>query len=72
MLLSDCIDMQANFVYGKYPKISNTFFALILYLMLLFHKIIGGKGNSVDPDQTARLIWVCTVCICHFIRKVGV
>ena len=33
--------------------------------------------NSVDPDQTApegrsSLIWVCTICICHFIGNLDV
>ena len=35
--------------------------------MQLFLKILNGKANSVDPDQTAPsgLIWVCTVCTRH-------
>ena len=28
-----------------------------------------GKANSEDPDQTAPLIWVCTVCSDLFVRK---
>ena len=43
--------------YGKCPKISNTLFhtflAKILLFMQLFHKILSGMANSVDPDQTA-------------------
>ena len=43
--------------YGKCPKISNTslltLFALILFFMQLFLKILSEKANSVDPDQTA-------------------
>ena len=27
-------------------------------------------ANSVDSDQTGSLIWVCTVWICHLVRKV--
>ena len=37
--------------------------------------ILRGIANSVDPDQTAlrsSLIWVYTVCICHFVRNCGV
>ena len=32
-------------------------------------KILSRMANSVDPDQTApsSLIWVYTVCICHFV-----
>ena len=38
--------------------------------MQLFLKILSGMANSVDPDQTAPcLIWVYTVCICHFVRN---
>ena len=41
--------------------------------MQLFLKTLSGIANSVDPDQTASsLIWVCTVCICHFLRHFGV
>ena len=43
--------------------------------MHLSLKIRIGMANSVDLDQTApsgSLIWVCTVCICHFIRNFGV
>ena len=28
-------------------------------------------SNSVDPDQTAPLILVCTICIRHFIKYFG-
>ena len=35
--------------------------------MWLYHRVMSphdadGMANSVDPDQTAPLIWVCTVC----------
>ena len=43
--------------------------------MQLFLKILSGMANSVDPHQTAprsSLIWVCTVCMCHFVRNFGV
>ena len=44
--------------------------------MHLFLNILNGMANSVDPDQTApsgsSLIWVCTVCISHYIRNFGV
>ena len=38
-------------------------------------KMLSGMANSVDPDQTApwsSLIWVCTVCICHFVTYLSV
>ena len=61
--------------YGKCPEISNTLFHTFLALLLLFIqmllKILSGKANKIDPDQTA-LIWVCTVCTCHFVRNFGV
>ena len=28
-----------------------------------------GMANSVDPDQTSSLIWVCTVCPGISVRK---
>ena len=44
-------------MYSKYPKLSNTLFhnflAKTLLFMQFFLKILGGKANSVDPDQTA-------------------
>ena len=36
--------------------------------MQLILKIPGGMTNRTDTDQTA-LIWICTVCICHFVRN---
>ena len=52
------------------------FLAKILLFIQLFLKIHGGMANSVDPDQTApfrgSLIWVCTVCTCHFVRNFDV
>ena len=71
-------------VYGKCPKISNTLFHTFLVYILLFLQLflkilsgISGMANSVDLDQTApiirsSLIWVHTVCICHFVRHFGV
>ena len=46
-------------VYGKCPKISNTLYHTFLpkfcccFFMHLFLKILGGKANSVFPNQTA-------------------
>ena len=43
--------------------------------MQLFHKIPSGLANNVDTDETApsgSLIWVCTVCIGHFVKNFGV
>ena len=34
-------------------------------------KILSGMANSVDPNWSS-LIWVCTVCICHFVGNFGV
>ena len=31
-----------------------------------------GMANSVDPDQTAPLIWVCTVCPGLSVRKLRI
>ena len=31
-----------------------------------------GLANSVDPDQTAPLIWVCTVCPGVSVRKLKI
>ena len=38
--------------------------------MALFLKKTCGMANSVHPDQTALLIWVCTVCICHSVYEI--
>ena len=43
--------------------------------MQLYLKILSGMTNSADSDQTAprsSLIWVCTICICHFVRQFGI
>ena len=44
-------------LYSKCPKILNTllhtFFVQILLFIQLFLKILSGKANGVDPDQTA-------------------
>ena len=43
--------------YSKCPKISNTLFHTFLpkfyFFMQSFPKILSGRANSVDPDQTA-------------------
>ena len=31
-----------------------------------------GRANSEDPDQTAPLVWVCTVCPDLYVRKLRV
>ena len=44
----------------------------------LFPEILSGMASSVYTDQTAPqgegsiLIWVCTVCIYHFVRNFSV
>ena len=53
------------------------FWPKFCFFMQLFLKILSGMANSVDPDQTApsvrsSLIWICTVCLCHFVRHFGV
>ena len=45
-------------------------YSLISLPQVLFLKILSGMENNVGPDQT--LIWVYTVCICHFVRHFGV
>ena len=52
---------------------------LPLFCFLIFFSFIFSENLvewlSVDPDQTApwsSLIWICTVCSCHFVRKAGV
>ena len=48
---------------------------LLLFFVQLFHKILSGKANSVDLDQTAHesLIWIALfACICHFIGNFGI
>ena len=39
--------------------------------MQLFLKLLSGMANSVVPDQTA-LEGAYAVCICHFVRNLGV
>ena len=42
--------------------------------MQLVLKTFSGIANSVDPDHCSfkgNLIWVCTVCICHFVRYIS-
>ena len=53
------------------PRLAELLFPKFLLFMQLFLKIFSGRVNSVDSDQTA-LVWVCTVCMCHFVRKFGV
>ena len=31
-----------------------------------------GMANNVDPDQTAPLIWVYTICLDLFVRKLRI
>ena len=35
-------------------------------------KILRGIENNIDHDQRSSLIWVCTVCLCHFVRYFGI
>ena len=48
-------------------SILNTFLFLFSTKTLVFRAGIGKMdvriANRVDPDQTARLLWVCTVCL---------
>ena len=55
----------------KFPKYSDTQKICCnhskIWTMWLYHRVMSpndadGMENSVDPDQTAPLIWVCTVC----------
>ena len=48
-----------------------------IWTMWLYHREISpndaeGIANSVDPDQTAPLIWVCTVCSGISVRKLRI
>ena len=45
-------------------------FSLKFDFMELFLKILSGMVNSLDSIQTAAS-WVGTVCICYFIRFLG-
>ena len=54
--------------YRKFPKYSDTQKIRCkhskILTMWLYHRVMGpndadGMANSVDPDQTAPLIWVC-------------
>ena len=58
---------------AKYPKFCGVFSHIFVQLFL---QMISGIANSVDLDHTARLgcrlIWVCTLCICHFTGYFGV
>ena len=56
------MDLQASCLchfdmYGKFPKISNTYCILFwpkfLFFVQLFLKVLSGMTNSADPDQTA-------------------
>ena len=64
--------------YRKNPKILDTWkFAVItlkveqrwLFLRVMHPKDAEGIANRVDPDQTAPLIWVYTVCLNLPVRK---
>ena len=74
------ISMKRCCEYGKCPKILNilflTFFWLnFCFLCNCFFKKLSGMANSADNDQTegeGSLIWVCTICKCHFVRKFGI
>ena len=56
----------------KFEHFIPFFFGLIFAFFQLFLKILSGIANSADPDQTAPLFWVYTVCICNFVRQFGV
>ena len=64
--------------YRKFPKYSDTQKIWCnhskILTMWLCHRVMSpndadGMANSVDPDQTAPLIWVCTVCPGISVRK---
>ena len=61
---------NTTFLYGKCPKISNTFLVLFSSKMLVIkagiHKMLVRIANREDPDQT---IWVCTLCLGLFARQ---
>ena len=41
-----------------------------MYLFSIIHRGIG-NGENRDQISPPGLIWVCTVCIRHFVGKVG-
>ena len=68
-------------MYRKFPKYSDTqnicWNHSKIWTVWLYHREMSpndaeGMANSVDPDQTAPLIWVCTVCSDLSVRKLRI
>ena len=51
------ISIYAIFNDQSYFWTSGPSFLFLYFFMHLFHKMLGGIANSVDPDQTARTVW---------------
>ena len=67
--------------YSKFPKYSDTQKNVVITLKfelcgstirVMNPNYADGMANSVDPDQTAPLIWVCTVCPSISVRKLRI
>ena len=69
--LYDSTEM-AWLAYGKCSKIWDTFLTLLPNKMLVMkagmHTMLVRIANREDPDRSS-LIWVCTVCLGSFGRK---
>ena len=73
--------LQSIYNYRKFPKYSVTqkiccnhskILTMWLYYRVMSPNDADGMANSVVPDQTAPLIWVCTVCPGISIRKLRI
>ena len=67
--------------YRKFPKYLDTQNVCCnhskIWTTWLYHRVMSPNdadrmANSVDPDQTAPLIWVCTVCPGISVRKLRI
>ena len=76
-------ELHSHYVEGthKFTKYSDTQNICCnhskIWTMWLCHRVMSpnyadGIANSVDPDQTAPLIWVCTVCPGISVRKLRI
>ena len=72
---------RSSMAYRKFPNYSDTLNICCnhskIWTMWLYHRVMSpndadGMANSVDPDQTAPLIWVCTVCPGLSVRKLRI
>ena len=73
IILSNIV-LKLKKIYGKCPKISNTLIYTFLGPKLCFLYLVEWQQFRLWSDCSSRssLIWVYTVCICHFVRNFGV